>query len=184
MRTIRGYDLYECVSAIQKAVRRNQPKIAGYFALECFASNFTNYLWKRLLTISAEDCHGIITQEVLALRESFYLINDKKAQKEKGRIFISKAVLLMSQCTKNRDSDHLQCFIYDNKMIDGSELMEYYDRDQEGIEKIPEYAYDVHTRKGKMRGKTKDMFFREENAALEPKVEKQLSLFDYVLSQG
>lgn len=40
---------------------------------------------------------------------------------------------------------------------------------------IPEYAYDVHTLKGKKMGKTKEDFFREEHNSLEP---FQPGLFD------
>ena len=63
LRTKRGYDLYEVASALQKAIRRNETAIAGYFALELLESGYHNYVWKKLLTISAEDCHGVITQE-------------------------------------------------------------------------------------------------------------------------
>jgi len=37
-----------------------------------------------------------------------------------------------------------------------------------GKEKVPDYALDCHTLKGKRSGKTKADFFREEQAALEP----------------
>ena len=43
---------------------------------------------------------------------------------------------------------------------------------------IPEYVFDVHTRRGKMKGKTKADFFREEDEALS---NKQLSIFDFKL---
>lgn len=35
---------------------------------------------------------------------------------------------------------------------------------------IPAYTFDVHTRKGKKRGRTKGEFFREEYEALKPRV--------------
>ena len=44
-----------------------------------------------------------------------------------------------------------------------------------GKEKIPEYAFDCHTLKGKRAGKTKADFFREEQKALKP---WQPGLFD------
>ena len=40
---------------------------------------------------------------------------------------------------------------------------------------IPEYVYDVHTRRGKAMGKTKRDFFIEEDQSL---ANKQMSLFD------
>jgi len=42
-------------------------------------------------------------------------------------------------------------------------------------EKIPDYAFDCHTLKGKRKGKTKADFFREEQRALKP---WQPGLFD------
>ena len=44
-----------------------------------------------------------------------------------------------------------------------------------GKEKMPEYAFDCHTLKGKRKGKTKADFFREEQRALKP---FQPGLFD------
>ena len=61
IQTQRGYDLPDVVSALQKAIRRGDVKLAGYMALELFP-RYSEYCWRRLLTISAEDCHGLITQ--------------------------------------------------------------------------------------------------------------------------
>ncbi len=74
-RTTRGYNFGEVSSAMQKAVRRGDAKLAGYWALELFASGYGNYVWKRLLTISAEDCWGILTQEVKALHDGYQHVN-------------------------------------------------------------------------------------------------------------
>ncbi len=41
---------------MQKAIRRGDTRLAGYWALELWGSGFGNYVWKRLLTVSAEDC--------------------------------------------------------------------------------------------------------------------------------
>ena len=54
--TKRGYEFGEVSSAMQKAVRRADTRLAGYWALELWASGYGNYVWKRLLTVSAEDC--------------------------------------------------------------------------------------------------------------------------------
>ena len=64
LRTVRGYGFGEVSSAMQKAIRRADVQLAGYWALELWSSGFGNYVWKRLLTISAEDCFGLITQEI------------------------------------------------------------------------------------------------------------------------
>ena len=35
---------------------------------------------------------------------------------------------------------------------------------------IPDYTFDVHTRKGKKHGRTKEEFFQEEYKALQPRI--------------
>ena len=158
LRTTRGYDFYECASAMQKAIRRNDPKVAGYFALELWHSGYRDYVWKRLFTISAEDCYGLITSEIESLWQGHELLN-KNASEPKGRIFVIKAVLLLCSVRKNRDADHLQNFIYDQEKIDVKKWIE-------------------DTRKGKKRGKTKQDFFRDELEALNPRIP---GLFDELI---
>jgi len=188
LKTINGYDFYEVSSSLQKAIRRNDIKLAGYFGLELFASGFYKYVWKRLFTISAEDCYGTITFEIQALYEGFNLINKGNKKHDKGRIFISKAIILLCKSTKSRDADHLQNFIYDKrsgindleiktffKQVTEKQITDLMDEIRKEPKLIPDYAFDVHTKKGKLSGKTKKDFFKEEQEALKP---TQLSIWD------
>ncbi|MBU6296382.1 MAG: hypothetical protein KJS91_17005 [Planctomycetes bacterium] len=179
LRTIRGYDFSEVSSAMQKAIRRGETQLAGYWALELWASGFGNYVWKRLLTISAEDCWGIITAEVKALHDGYLVVNANiSARHSRGRIFISKAVILLSQARKSRDADHLQNLVYDQcKGVDADQLADELRSAPEYVP-VPEYAYDCHTRRGKAAGKTKADFFTAEHAALHP---FQPGLFDHLV---
>lgn len=179
--TQRGYDFYEVASALQKSIRRNDVKLAGYMALELFPQ-YAEYCWKRLLTISAEDCLPMITQEIKALYDSFWVINKgKKGNDLKGRVFISKAVIILCRCAHNRDADLLSNFVYDKKInVSDEEIEKIFDEIRKEYRTIPDYVYDCHTLKGKMRGKTKEDFFREEEKAL---ANKQLSIFDFLIEQ-
>lgn len=170
--TVGGYDFFECASAMQKAIRRADTKTAGYFALELWHSGYRDYVWKRLFTISAEDCYGLITSEIEALWQGHELVNKNVKGDPKGRIFVSKAVILLCECRKCRDADHLQNFIYDKEMADVERWIN--DIRQNPIP-IPDYTFDVHTRKGKKMGRTKEEFFREEYNALNP---RETGLFD------
>lgn len=175
--TVNGYDFYEVSSTLQKAIRRGDAKLAGFFGLELWHSNYGAYVWKRLYTISAEDCWGLITAEIEALHKGYMLVNDR-AKSPKGRIFISKAILLLCDVAKSRDADHLQNLVYDKRMsLTEEEIDAYFDevRNEPEAPKIPDYAFDCHTMKGKRKGKTKKEFFVEEHAALKP---RQLGLFD------
>lgn len=183
LRTIGGYDFFEASSAMQKAIRRADVRVAGFFALELWSSGYRDYVWRRLFTISAEDCFGIITKEVEALWQGHELVN-KKSIEPKGRIFVSKAVILLCECKKSRDADHLQNFIYDKNDLDVEAWIE--DVRCHPIP-IPAYTYDIHTKAGKKRGRTKEDFFRDEYEALHPRVPglfddlvpaKQPDLFD------
>lgn len=171
--TIRNYALLDVASALQKAIRRGDAKLAGYWAIELFESGYTGYLWRRLLVVSAEDCWGILTQEVKALELCWKEAHAKK--KGKGRIFISKAVILLCQAKKSRDADHLTNLVYDAKGVSDEELEASLDEARKTPEEIPEYAFDCHTQKGKAAGKTKGEFFTQEHEALNP---RQQGLFD------
>ena len=167
--TKRGYDFPNVSSAMQKAIRRGDAKLAGYWALELWTSGFGQYVWRRLLTVSAEDCWGILTQEVKALHDSYTEINRNLPSKTpKGRIFISKAVILLCLAKKNRDADHLQNFVYDQQTgLAPETLTDELEQAGEYIP-IPDYAYDCHTPHGRRMGKTKAEFFRQEQDALNP----------------
>ena len=144
-------------------------------AIEMFESNFTKYCWKRLLTISAEDCAGLITQEIKALHDAWLVLTDD-GKKHKSRIFLSKAVIVLCQARKCRDADHLQNFVYDRQMIDAEGLVAAIEEARQNPEKLPlpEYTFDCHTARGRKRGKTKEQFFTDEFAALNPRDQGEL----------
>jgi replication-associated recombination protein RarA len=177
-RTKRNYDLFEVASALQKSIRRGDVATAGYFAIELFESGYDNYAWKRLLTVSAEDVRDFVTQEIKSLHDSFLFVN-KGSKQKKGRVFIAKAVIVLCQAVKCRDSDVLNNYVYDkHMMIDEEDLEDILSDIRRDMKEIPDYAYDVHTMKGKQKGKTKKDFFLEEMEALSP---RQPGLFDHLV---
>lgn len=175
--TRRGYIFAHATSAMQKAVRRNDARTAGYFAVELYMSGYRDYVWKRLFTISVEDCWGIITKELEAIHAAWQRGEFKKSDPKAGRIYVSKAIILLCQAQKCRDADHLTNLVYDRNMGGETEVCEHDD----GVRMpVPEYALDCHTREGKRAGKTKDDFFTEEFQALQPKAQGE---FDGLVSQ-
>ncbi len=111
--------------------------------------------------------------------EGFKIVNEGRKDVDKGRIFISKAVLLLAEAKHSRDSDHLQNYIYDRAMVSDEEVAKYLEEtlSSDAIQ-VPEYTFDCHTLEGKRRGKTKNQFFLEEYEAL---ANKQKGLFDSVI---
>jgi hypothetical protein len=77
-------------------------------------------------------------------------------------------VIVLCASRKSRDADHLTNYVYDREMIDDKALVKAIDEARENPENIelPEYTFDVHTRKGRKKGKTKADFFQDEFAAL------------------
>jgi replication-associated recombination protein RarA len=180
LRTKRNYGFFECSSAMQKAIRRNLPKIAGYFAIEMFKSGYMEYVWKRLMIIGAEDCAGIINVEIMALYEGYKKANTPKPEEVKGAIFVAKAILLMCQAIKNRDADTMVCIIHNDMNGIAEQEIETALRefDESEYQPIPGFAHDVHTSKGRRSGKTRADFFTDELKALTP---KQPGLFDNLI---
>jgi len=174
LQTVRGYFFDEVTSAMQKAIRRGDAWLAGYWAIELSESNYGKYVWSRLRVIGAEDCWGILNQEIEALRAGW---QEQQTKGKTGRIFISKAVILLCAAKKSRDADHLTNLLYDQSAISEERLLADLEsaRGNGEMEDIPEYAFDCHTRQGKRQGKTKAMFFRDEHEALKP---RQPGLFD------
>ena len=129
-------------------------------------SNYGEYVWKRLQTVSAEDCWGIVTGEVRSLYECWKQYR-KKTDPKPARIYVSKAVILLCTVAKhNRDADLLQNMVYDAKGISDEAVAQALKEAEECREEIPDYAIDCHTEKGRRQGKTKKDFWGEEQLAL------------------
>jgi replication-associated recombination protein RarA len=168
-----GYNMYDMASLMQKAIRRGDFHKAGFAGYQLYMS-FYSFAWNRLLIISAEDCDGVITKEILALRESDQIIN-KNRKDGKETIFFTKAIMLLAKHPKSRDATYFACnFLNVANPIDDKDI-EHVDISQFQIDEIPEYTYDCHTYKGTIKGKKiEDMVVDEQNA-LHP---LQLGLFD------
>ena len=99
--TKNGHSMYDMVSLLQKAIRRGDVEIAGYAANE-LRGRYNAYLWRRLLAISAEDCYGIMTKEIEALRQADDVYNQKRKGYEREPLFISKAITLLLYARKKQ----------------------------------------------------------------------------------
>ena len=96
MVTRSGLSFWEVTSAMQNAIRKGDYELAG-FAMWELLPQYTAYLRKRLLVISAEDCFGVITKEVEPLCE----IGTEES--------LTRALALLCEAKKNRDADYFVC---------------------------------------------------------------------------
>ncbi len=170
--TKRGYDFYEVASAFQKAIRRGDARMAGYWALELYDSGFWGFVWRRLHIIASEDIADPITREVEALQRSHDLVNKgAKGDRVPGRLMVVKAVLLLAAANKCRDADHLICLVYEDQTIPAEELLADLEAAKDTKEEIPDYALDMHTLRGRKMGRNnRDKFLKAEFEALNPRV--------------
>lgn len=173
LKTKHGYKLSAVASALQKSIRRGDVRVAGYFGIELFESNFAAYFWRRMKVISAEDIFAGFTAEIESLCNCWQEAHAHR--KGSGRIFLAKAIVLLCRAAKSRDADHLTNLLYDASAVPAAELdaaiAEVESIVPEGEEPVPDYAYDVHTSEGRKAGKTKADFFKEEDAALKPRAQ-------------
>lgn len=175
-RTKSGHSMYDMSSMLQKSIRRCDFNHAGYAANELYWS-YGKYLWKRLLVISAEDCFGIITKEIVGLKMADDIANEGRKGEDKDPIFVAKAITLLCTARKNRDACYFACnYMCIDRLIDPGSI-EHVDLNSCHLDdgEIPDWVFDIHTLKGRQNGKTDLDMTIDEQKALTP---LQVSLFD------
>jgi len=150
-----GYALDEVASALQKAIRRGQEEEALYWALELYP-RYHKYCWGRLLVVSAEDIEDDMATVVINNLHQAFKQTNEGAKQIRHRIFLTKAILYLCRSVKSRETDHFQHW-HDIQKANSAQ------------KEIPEYAFDVHTKRGRQNGKTKKIFMQEEQDGLYPK---------------
>ena len=95
-----NYNLFDLLSMLQKSIRRGKYMEAGYAAFH-LEDRYRNAMWNRLLVISCEDCYGVITKEIVALK--------KKDDAERDNSNIGNALALMCRAKKSRDACYFAC---------------------------------------------------------------------------
>jgi hypothetical protein len=148
--TARGYQVYEVVSALQKAIRRSNPEEAVYWAMEMHKSGHDAWLWKRLREITAEDI-GPAERDLPAQID--VLQRWCKERKGAGTMAMVQAVILLATAKKSG----IACFMAMRAGSDHHERLE-----------IPDHALDQHTRRGKAMGRGKTHFVEEGQKKIDP----------------
>jgi len=148
--TKNNHNFYDIAAMLQNAIRRCDVQAAGYAANELFYK-YRGYLWKRLLIISAEDCFGIITKEIIALKQAEEAMGDKAKTET---IFVSKAITLLCYARKNEDADYFACNLMKSDTPIPEDQIEHVPIEECELEngRIPNWVYNWHTRKGREMG--------------------------------
>ena len=178
--TRNGHNLFVMSSMMQKAIRRCDIPRASYAAMEMLG-RYRKYVWRRLLIISAEDCWGVVTKEIIALYEAEKVVtNNWQKGNDGGTIFIAKAVVLLCMAAKNRDACYMACnFMNDEYTLTDEQFDEYaseYKQVPEAeLDAIPAWVFDIHTRQGRINGATLLDMVKSEQECLKP---NQIGFFD------
>jgi replication-associated recombination protein RarA len=168
-----GHDFYEVSSLLQKSLRRGDVVLAACAASELLPQ-YANYVWNRLMVVSAEDCAGLVTAEIVGLYDAWAKRSKEstnaRAKANGHRIFVAKALVLLAKCRHSRDADELALLVVDR--LPDDVFMEALDEAEDILDappehfEIPEYVYDIHTRRGRKAGGTRARFMVDEHEAL------------------
>jgi len=156
MDTAGGYEFGEVASALQKEIRRGNESEAMFWAFE-LEKDYYKYVWKRLCVIASEDvglADPMAAVLVGSLRDTYMFIreNSRKGVSVDFNI-LCHAVLYLCRASKNREVDEFGNFVQ---------------RDVKDLQ-IPDYALDMHTKRGRMMGRG-SRYFWEEGAKVSPEV--------------
>lgn len=150
-RTPGGYLCGEVASAMQKEIRRGREREALYWATELELGCYGRYVWKRLRIIASEDVGLASTETVIAVR-ALYENWAEEVKRTKPpylgfvRVFLLHAVCLLARAPKSRMLDHALAVMYAGE--------------RPTIE-VPDYALDMHTGRGRRRGRGFEHFLAE-----------------------
>ena len=145
------------ISAVQKCIRRGQEDLAMRFAYELYITSqfHEEKLWNRLLVISVEDIGFgdvnalIVVKTLNEMRKEYpYLDGDRP-------IFFLYAIRYLCRQKKERSTDHIKNIIMKENA-------------KGEIPEIPDYAYDMHTNKGRFELGRDVFYFLDEASKVIP----------------
>lgn len=172
LKTRRGHNMFTMASLLQKAIRRGDKERAGYAAMELFGS-YHSMLWNRIMTVSCEDCWGILAKEIVALRYTDDVRNRNLKGFNKDTQYVSQAITLLCDAKKSRDACYYACnFVLQTYVTDPGRLSKAFaGQTRKEIESVEDDALGIKNISGEV-GEWK---------VPEPSFEgEQMSLFDTV----
>ena len=132
----------ELVAGLQKSIRRADVDIAIDIAYEMYITSeqFEDKLWRRLTIIACEDI-GFGNPYAITVINNLDEARKKFPYTDGDRpFFFMHAIRFLCKQSKERSTDHIK-----NLVIKKFE--------QGYVPEVPDYAYDVHTAKGRAKGR-------------------------------
>ena len=149
-----GLDAFECISAMQKCVRRSDERLCMELALELAASSksYAKMVTNRLEIISHEDI-GLAAPDVVVLVatccEQANRFGFDPNKPGKWSLPVSTAIRALCRAPKSREGDHFVVVCNSQRTHGG------------WVPEIPDWALDMHTQRGRQNGRGLDHFLEE-----------------------
>jgi replication-associated recombination protein RarA len=149
--TVRGYAADELISALQKSIRRGDVRLAMLVGRELYetSAELEAKMWSRLSVISCEDVGDGSYQEPVVINALFEMHERMDRAAGDRWLFLVHAIRYLAERSKDRTSDEWANLV--------THLMAASERPFE----VPEYAIDVHTRRGQESGRSVDEFWAD-----------------------
>ncbi len=171
VRTVHDLPADEVISATQKEIRRGNTENAALLAYEMLTTSveMEEYLWGRLQVISVEDVgYGNLNAPVLI--ETLYQMHLRIPRPRGDRyLFAIHAVRVLCQSQKERGSDDLNNWV--NQAVEKQGVMPV----------IPDYAIDMHTRRGQEMGRDYRHFLTEASRVMPELPDRDFTYRDRLL---
>ena len=162
----------ELISGLQKCLRRGLTERALLIAYEMFVTSaeFEEHLWTRLSVISVEDV-GKGNTMMPILVDTLYRMHLRIARPLGDRyLFAAHAIRLIAESAKDRTTDD---------MINFAKL-ENQVRDK--APEIPDFALDMHTKRGSEMGRNYEHFMKEASRIENPAKDRDSSYRDRIMA--
>ena len=171
VRTVHDFPADEIISATQKEIRRGNTENAALLAYEMLTTSveMEEYLWGRLQVISVEDVgYGNLNAPILI--ETLYQMHLRIPRPRGDRyLFAIHAVRVLCQSQKERGSDDLNNLV--NQAVE-----------KNGVRPaIPDYAIDMHTRRGQEMGRDYLHFLTEASRVMPEMPDRDFTYRDRLL---
>jgi replication-associated recombination protein RarA len=160
--TLHGLAADEVISALQKSIRRALLENALLLGWEMYATSpeLETMLWARLCVISVEDI-GLGDTGLPVLAETLFRMHSRYERPSHDRfLFAAHLIRVLATARKDRTSDDMASWARHSVGL-GERLPE-----------VPDYALDMHTRRGQELGRDYRHFLNEASRVV-PEVENR-----------
>ncbi len=152
-RTINNLGVFEVMSAMQKHIRRGEEREAMHCSCEMGHTSkaFFTMMCNRLEIISHEDV-GLANPEAVMFTATAIEQARRHYHAEKRgnwRMMVGNAIRMLCRSAKSREGDHFQAAVGQAALLDAK------------APTIPDYAFCMHTARGKKQGRGIEHFLTE-----------------------